>query len=138
LQRHSVVIGQAIGAHEPVPFGSCVVRNSIIYSRAGKPVAELGCGILVRVPGIVDFVGAQVGAPAATIVNRYPNAAKRAICVAGKGETRCWFNTSDEQEPYTRYTVAGTPDSQTLRGPAALAFFSRRRIIRFHETLYCH
>jgi len=127
---------------KPLPsgtFGSCRIDKAIIYAANGSKVAELGCGLLVRTPGVVDFVGAQVGTRAQVVIDRHPQAAQRIVCVSGRGESRCWFRTKDDNEqPATRYTVPGTLPGDMLRGAPALAFFAKRNIVRFHTTMYCH
>lgn len=138
LERYSPMMGDPTKPPATGKFGTCTIRDSVIVSATGTKIAELGCGLLVHVPGVADFVGAQVGTPATVIIERYKDAEKRAACIAGRNETRCWFSNGDAEQPYTRYTVAGVPAKPLLRGKAALAFFAPRRVIRFHATMHCH
>lgn len=145
LERFSASIGNWDG-RAPLPrgrFGDCRVVDGKVIDAAGDVVAELGCGIGVWQPGIVDDLGLQIGAAGADILAREPNAAARLVCMIG-ARTDCWFRDPDDNgEPRATYTLTdplpapeGSPVS--VQGADAVAVLRARRVERFHMTVYCH
>lgn len=126
----------------PLPageYGTCAVRDAELYDSAGASVATLGCGILVKRPGLVDHVGLQVGSPGQLAVERHPNAADRIACVAAGEQTNCWFrDIRDYVEPVATYTVDAPLGADSATGDDAIAILAAHDIAKFHMTIYCH
>lgn len=126
----------------PVPsgrYGTCAVSDGVIRDRTGAEVAQLGCGILVQRPGIVDHVGIAVGASGQQVIDRHAAAEQRIRCIGAGERTRCWFGEDDAAgEPIASYWVAGALPAMLLDGRPALEFFAPRTITSFLMTIYCH
>lgn len=123
-------------------YGTCTVEKNVVRDEHGRLVAELGCGVRVVVPGIVDEVGVEIGALGQDVLDRKPRPLTGVVCHSnGPEQTRCGFERPEgsDTDP-SSYVVAGELPAgvEVLTGDAARAFFAERQIVELHVSLWCH
>ncbi|MEO7097108.1 MAG: hypothetical protein ABI175_27860 [Polyangiales bacterium] len=136
----SLYLGPDEAAPPPTTYGSCTVNRNIITSAAGRTVAELGCGVRVLSPGIVDELGLQLGARGQDVLDRKAKPVPALSCMAnGPDQVRCMFERRDDKDTdETWYVVAGTLSEDVLTGPAARRYFATRSIVEMEVSVWCH
>jgi hypothetical protein len=104
----------------------------------GVLVAELPCGIVVKVAGWVDPFGVQVGAPGQQAVDRHLAAGTSPSCMAhGRGRSACWFAGAAGRLEVA-YVVEGDLGDEWLGGADALRFLATRRVAELSFLPDCH
>jgi hypothetical protein len=103
-------------------------------------IAELGCGVRVVVPGIVDDLGLQVGARGQDVLDRKKQPLAAIACFAnGPNRVRCTFaRDPDMQNSASSYVVAGKLGKDVLTGDAAKKFFAARRLVELGVNICGH
>ncbi len=127
-------------APPPTTYGSCRVDKNVVSAADGTVVAELGCGVRVLVPGIVDGLGLQVGARGQDVLDRAPAPERSLTCVAnGPAQVRCNFERGPDQDTDSDwYVVAGALDTDVLTGAAARAYVASRELVEIEVSVWCH
>ncbi len=119
-------------------FGDCSIAEGQVVDPRGVVVAELPCGIVVKVPGWIDPYGVQVGSQGRLAVDRHVAAGSRASCMArGAGRSACWFTGSRGMQEVA-YVVDGELGEEWLADQAALDFLAARRIAQVSYLPDCH
>lgn len=136
----SLYLGPDEPAPPPTTYGSCKVDRNRVTSADGKLVAELGCGVRVLSPGILDDLGLQLGAHGQDVLDRKPKPVRPMTCMAnGPDQVRCMFERGeDEDTDASWYVVAGSFAGDVLTGPAASAYFAARPIVEIEVSVWCH
>ena len=136
----SLYLSAAETAPPPTTYGSCKVDRNIVTSADGKVVAELGCGVRVLSPGILDDLWLQLGARGQEVLERKPKPVHPMTCMAnGADQVRCMFERGeDEDTDSTWYVVAGTLAEDVLTGAAASTYFAARPIVEIEVSVWCH
>jgi hypothetical protein len=129
----------------PVRLGSCVFDGTILseygpnYSRV--VVAEIGCGVRILRPGVLDHAGFEVGVTGAEVIERRSGEGQMRCRANGPDHARCWFQPSEsngsESNP-SEYVVAGTVGDEDLVGDRAIGFFSIRTVTEMLANVWCH
>lgn len=124
----------------PTTFGTCKVVRNKVSAADGTPVAELGCGVRILVPGIVDELGLQVGARGQDVLDRQPKPLRPMTCMAnGADQVRCMFARGENEDTdATWYVVAGSLSEDVLTGRAARSYFAARRVVEIEFSVWCH
>jgi hypothetical protein len=140
LEKHALAFG---AVDPPVPaetYGTCTVADGRIRTADGVEIAQLHCGIEVKVPGFLDHLGLQVGAKTDDVIAGHPRAQERILCAdEGPGRTRCWFQEVDDLRELTHYVVdGGIHSDEVWRGAQALAFFRGKRVVSMTIRMWCH
>jgi hypothetical protein len=129
----------------PVQLGSCVFDGETLsesgpnYSRV--VVAEIGCGVRILRPGVLDHAGFEVGVTGAEVVERRAGEGRMHCRANGPDHARCWFqpfaSDGNESNP-SEYVVAGTVGDEDLVGDKAIGFFSIRTVTEMLANVWCH
>jgi len=122
-------------------YGTCTIDEHQLRDASGKLVAELGCGITVYVPGIIDSLGFEVGDPGREVAAAHDalDPSRKLICVAEETtHTRCWYTSGDGQEHASHTFAVPHTGDEPLQGSAARAVFDAHPIARFVESNSCH
>jgi hypothetical protein len=139
---HDQVEGQEV---RPFRLGSCVFDGSILseygpsYSRV--VVAEIGCGVRIMRPGVLDHAGFEVGVTGAEVIERRSGEGQMRCRANGPDHARCWFQPPEsegESGNPSAYVVAGTIGEEDLVGDAAIGFFSMRTVTEMLANVWCH
>lgn len=127
-------------APPPTTYGTCRVERNKVSAADGTPVAELGCGVRILVPGIVDELGLQVGARGQDVLDRAPKPLRPMTCMGnGPEQVRCMFERREDQDTDgTWYVVAGSISEDVLTGRAARSYFAARRVVEIEFSVWCH
>ena len=136
----SLYLSEDEPAPPPTTYGTCKVDKNRVTSADGKLVAELGCGVRVLAPGILDDLGLQLGARGQDVLDRKPKPAHPMTCTAnGPDQVRCMFGRGeDEDTDSTWYVVAGALAEDVLTGAAASTYFAARPIVEIEVSVWCH
>ncbi len=137
LHQHRLSIGETRPARPPARFGECVVADGQVRDARGRLVAELPCGIVIKLPGWVDPFGIQVGASGQELLARHAGAGPVSCMPRGSQRASCWFQGQDGI-PDLAYIVDAALDADWLDGPAARDFLSARRVVELSYLPDCH
>lgn len=127
-------------APAPTTFGSCTVNKNVVRAADGTVVAELGCGVRVLSPGIVDDLGLQLGARGQDVLDRKPKPVQPLVCTAnGPDQVRCHFErAADSDTDASWYVMAGRIGDDVLTGDAATRWFSTATVVEIEVSVWCH
>ncbi len=120
-------------------FGTCTVEGVRVLAADGSLVAELGCGVHILKPRIVDDLGLQIGATGKHVLARTPKPQQPLTCFPnGPNQARCRFDRPpDSDTDGTMYVVKGTLE-EPLTGAKARTFFASRKVVEIHTSVWCH
>lgn len=136
----SVYLGPDEAPPPPTTFGTCTVNRNIVRAADGTIVAELGCGVRVLAPGIVDDLGLQLGARGQDVLDRKPKPVQPLVCTAnGPDQVRCRFEREPDRDTDSSwYVLAGHLGEDVLTGEAAARWFGPARIVEIEVSVWCH
>lgn len=127
------------GPPERGTFGTCTVEGGRVSAADGTLVAEIGCGVHILAPRIVDDLGLQIGATGKDVLARKPRPQQPLSCFPnGPTQTRCQFDRPPNSDTDgTMYIVEGVLD-EPITGAKARTYFAPRTIVEIHTSVWCH
>jgi hypothetical protein len=136
----SLYLSENEPAPPPTTYGTCKVERNVVSAADGKVIAELGCGVRVLSPGILDDLGLQLGARGQDVLDRKRKPVRPLTCMAnGPDQVRCTFERElDSDTNSTWYAVGGALAEDVLTGDAATTYFAPRSIVEIDVSMWCH